>query len=58
MKLIETVTAIQTGRASVASSAAPIGFSASAEALGPKPDGVADIGARRRRRRRDPPLPM
>ena len=61
MKLVETVAAIQTGRASVSPSTA--GSLAAEPRLAapprPKEDGVADIGKRRRRRRReDPPLPM
>ena len=64
MKLIETVSAIQTSRAS----ASPAGGSRLAvrerpAASHPKKDPVADIGAQRRRRERDdddgePPLPM
>jgi hypothetical protein len=66
MKLIETVSAIQTSRASVA----PVGGGAlavrerSAPSHPKRDDPVADIGAQRRRRKRDddddgePPLPM
>ena len=67
MKLIETVSAIQTSRA--AASPAGGGTLALRERLTPshpKTDPVADIGAQRRRRNRDdaddddwePPLPM
>ena len=67
MKLIETVSAIQTSRA--AASPAGGGTLAIRERLAPshpKTDPVADIGAQRRRRNRDdaddddgePPLPM
>ena len=67
MKLIETVSAIQTSRA--AASPAGGGTLALRERLAPshpKTDPVADIGAQRRRRNRDdaddddgePPLPM
>ena len=61
MKLIETVAAIQLGRASVMPTTA--GSLAVAPPRGveprPKEGAVADIGKRRRRRRReDPPLPM
>ena len=60
MKLIETLAAIQTGRAAVAPSTEG---SLVVHGPGPAPrakvDGVADIGTRRRRRRREnPPLPM
>ena len=65
MKLIETVSAIQTSRAAVA----PVGGGTLAVRERPAPshpkrdDPVADIGAQRRRRKRDdddgdPPLPM
>jgi hypothetical protein len=61
MKLIETVAAIQVGRASVTPSTVgslAVAPPASAAPV-PKGDAVADIGTRRRRRRReDPPLPM
>ncbi len=60
MKLIETLAAIQTGRAAVT-----LPTEGSLVVRGPgatrrsNADGVADIGTRRRRRRReDPPLPM
>jgi len=65
MKLIETVSAIQTSRAAV--SPAGGGTLAVRERPAPshpKTDPVADIGAQRRRRKRDdaddgdPPLPM
>src|SRR6188508_3273544 len=65
MKLIETVTAIQTGRAAV-SAGEPERVQAPAPAA-PDRDAVTDIGARRRQRRRDddddeddedPSLPM
>jgi hypothetical protein len=59
MKLIETVTAIQGGRAAVAQTARTLGAQAPTESTDPNKDGVADLGTRRRRRRRDdPPLPM
>jgi hypothetical protein len=60
MKLIETLAAIQTGRAAVTSSAAgSLVVHGPAEAPRGKEDGVADISTRRRRRRREePPLPM
>ena len=61
MKLIETVSAIQTSRAAVS----PVGTRAArgrAAPAAPKADPVADIGAQRGRTRRDddeePPLPM
>jgi len=60
MKLIETVSAIQTSRAA-ATTSAPGDLAAAAR---PKSDPVADIGEQRRRRNRDddddgpPPLPM
>jgi hypothetical protein len=60
MKLIETVAAIQTGRAAVTPSTKG-SLAVQAPRLPPrrKGDAVADIGTRRRRRRRDdPPLPM
>jgi hypothetical protein len=60
MKLIETVAAIQTGRAAVMPLAAG-SLAVEPPGSGPRPkEGeVADIGTRRRRRRReDPPLPM
>lgn len=60
MKLIETLAAIQTGRAAVKPGAAgSLAVQAPVAAPRPKVDAVADIGTRRRRRRReDPPLPM
>jgi len=60
MKLIETVTAIQGGRAAVVQTASgALGIPEPAEPTDPKKGGVADIGTRPRRRRRDdPPLPM
>jgi hypothetical protein len=60
MKLIETLTAIQTGRAAVTpSTAGSLAVPGAGEGPGPKADGVAEIGTgRRRRRREDPPLPM
>ena len=60
MKLIETVAAIQAGRASVSpSTAGSLAVEPPSAAPRPKVDGVADIDKRRRRRRReDPPLPM
>jgi hypothetical protein len=63
MKLIETVTAIQTSRAAASSSGASTRAMRGAAAVSrPKTDRVAHIGAPRRRRRRDddeePPLPM
>jgi hypothetical protein len=65
MKLIETLAAIQTGRAAVTPSTegslvvhGPAAPRANA-APGANAEGVADLGTRRRRRRReDPPLPM
>jgi hypothetical protein len=62
MKLIETVSAIQTSRAVTS----PGGRSAVRERAvpaRPKADPIADLGAQRRRKRRDdddeePPLPM
>lgn len=60
MKLIETVTAIETGRASVRpSKAGSRAMPGPAAEPRPTKGEVADIGKRRRRRRReDPPLPM
>jgi hypothetical protein len=60
MKLIETVSAIQGGRAAVAqTTSGSLGVRGPTETPGPTENGVADIGTRRRRRRRDdPPLPM
>src|SRR5690242_19099275 len=64
MKLIETVSAIQTSRASATTSAGgALAIPAPSVSSRPKKDPVADIGAQRRRRRRDdddgpPPLPM
>jgi hypothetical protein len=61
MKLIEAVAAIQTGRAAVMPSTAGSLAAGPAASVAPRPkaDEVADIGMRRRRRRRgDPPLPM
>jgi hypothetical protein len=60
MKLIETLAAIQTGRASVTpSTAGSLAVQAPGVAPRPKEDAVADIGKQRRRRRsEDPPLPM
>jgi hypothetical protein len=59
MKLIETVAAIQTGRAAVTHTTGG-SLAVQGGAPGPKEDAVADIGTRRRRRRRreEPPLPM
>jgi hypothetical protein len=58
MKLIETVAAIQTGRAAVASTPAGALPSGGA-ARGLEDDGVSNIDKRRRRRRDDePPLPL
>jgi len=58
MKLIETVAAIQTGRAAV-TQAAGGSLAVQEVARGSKEDAVADIDTRRRRRRRgEPPLPM
>jgi hypothetical protein len=63
MKLIETLTAIQAGRAAVTPATA--GSLAVGQGAAPRrnagevADEVADIDTRRRRRRReDPPLPM
>ncbi len=60
MKLIETVAAIQVGRASVnPSEAGSLVVEPPRAEPRPRGDGVADIDKRRRRRRReDPPLPM
>ena len=65
MKLIETVSAIQTSRASASPLAGgTLAVRAPSAATRTKTDPVADIGAQRRRRRRDddddgvPPLPM
>ncbi|HEY3516015.1 MAG TPA: hypothetical protein VGL98_03130 [Gammaproteobacteria bacterium] len=66
MKLIETVTAIQTSRAAVSAGAGELARAqAPAPESPPKRDAVADIGARRRQRRdddddddEDPSLPM
>ena len=60
MKLIETVAAIQAGRAAVTpSTAGSLAVEGPEPAPRPRADGVADVGTRRRRRRRvDPPLPM
>ena len=60
MKLIETVAAIQIGRASVSpSTVGSLAVEPPTAPPRPKADAVADIGRRRRRRRReDPPLPM
>ena len=60
MKLIETLAAIQTGRASVTpSTASSLAVQAPGVAPRPTEDAVADIGKQRRRRsREDPPLPM
>jgi hypothetical protein len=60
MKLIETVAAIQAGRASVSpSTVGSLAVEPPTAEPRPKADGVADIGKRRRRRRReDPRLPM
>jgi hypothetical protein len=64
MKLIETVTAIQTSRASVSAGESER-VQAPAPGSPPSGDAVTDIGARRRQRRRDdddddedPSLPM
>jgi hypothetical protein len=62
MKLIETVSAIQTSRAATTPSHQGRPARGRPAATRPKTDPVADIGAQRRRRRRDddeePPLPM
>lgn len=61
MKLIETVAAIQVGRASVTPSGAGSLVAAPPASAAPRPKAAssADIDTRRRRRRReDPPLPM
>lgn len=60
MKLIETVAAIQSGRAAVTpATVGSLAVRAPAAAPRPKAGAVADIDTRRRRRRReDPPLPM
>jgi hypothetical protein len=60
MKLIETLTAIQTGRGAVTTSTAgSLVVQGPGAAAQPEGEGVADISTRRRRRRReDPPLPM
>jgi hypothetical protein len=63
MKLIETVEAIQTGRAAASPSAGDTRAARKRSAASrPKTEQVADLGAQRRRRRRDddeePPLPM
>lgn len=64
MKLIETVSAIQTSRASATTSAGgALAIPATSVSSRPTKDPVSDIGAQRRRRRRDddsgaPPLPM
>jgi hypothetical protein len=57
MKLIETLTAIQTGRAAVTPSTGGALVVQGPEAAA-EPEEVADLGTRRRRRREDPPLPM
>jgi hypothetical protein len=65
MKLIETVSAIQTSRASATTSAGgALAIRAPSVSSRAKTDRVADIGAQRRQRRRNddddgaPPLPM
>jgi hypothetical protein len=62
MKLIETVSAIQTSRAAASpSGAGTLVVGRRPAPSRPKKDPVADIGAQRRRRRRndeEPPLPM
>jgi hypothetical protein len=60
MKLIETVAAIQNGRAAVMPVATgSLALRVPGAAPRPKEDAVADMGTRRRRRRKeDPPLPM
>ena len=62
MKLIETVSAIQTSRAAASlSGAGTLAVGGRPAPSRPKRDPVADIGAQRRRRRRndeEPPLPM
>jgi hypothetical protein len=63
MKLIETVTAIQSGRAAV-STGEPVRMRAPAPVAASERDAITDIGAQRRKRRRDdeddddPSLPM
>jgi len=64
MKLIETVSAIQTSRAAVSTvGGGTLAVRERPSPSHPKRDPVADIGAQRRRRKRDdddgdPPLPM
>src|SRR5262245_8997113 len=65
MKLIETVSAIQTSRAAVPTSETKPATRERPAPSRPKRDPIADIGAQRRRRSRDdddddgtPPLPM
>ncbi len=59
MKLIETVAAIQIGRAAVTPTTGGSSMAMQQPGRAPKRDGVATIGkGRRRRRDEEPPLPM